>query len=64
LFDDEPKRRRAIAAADAVRRRFGRGAITRARLLESDVPEPFERDPFTAPEARRVGREAGHDAES
>ena len=28
----------------------------RARLLESRVAEPFERDPMTAPEARRVGR--------
>jgi DNA polymerase IV len=56
LFDDEPRRRRAIAAADAVRERFGRRAITRARLLEADVPDPFERDPFTAPEARRIGR--------
>jgi DNA polymerase-4 len=57
LFDEEPRRRRAIAAADAVRERFGQRAITRARLLESDVPDPFGRDPFTAPEARRVGRE-------
>jgi DNA polymerase-4 len=56
LFDDDAKRRRAIQAADAVRRRFGRDAITRGRLLESDVPHPFERDPLTAPEARRVGR--------
>jgi DNA polymerase-4 len=60
LFDtDEPRRRRAIAAADAVIKRFGRGAIVRGRLLDSDVPDPFERDPNTAPEARRVGRDPG-----
>jgi DNA polymerase-4 len=56
LFDDDGRRRRAIQAADAVRSRFGRRAITRGRLLEAEVPEPFERDPLTAPEARRVGR--------
>jgi hypothetical protein len=48
--------RRAVEAADAVKRRFGPRAITRARLLGSHVAEPFERDPMTAPEARRVGR--------
>ena len=31
--DDDPKRRRAIEAADAVRRRYGDDAMTRARLL-------------------------------
>jgi DNA polymerase-4 len=49
------KRERAAEAVDAVRRKFGRKAIARARLLASDTPEPFERDPSTPPEKR--GRE-------
>jgi DNA polymerase-4 len=52
----EDRQRRAVEATDAVKRRFGPRAITRARLLGSRVAEPFERDPMTAPEARRVGR--------
>ncbi len=42
---DEDRRRRAVEAVDAIRRRFGARALTRARLLDADVPEPFERDP-------------------
>ena len=53
---DDARRRRAVAAADAIRGRFGERAITRARLLGSRIAGPFERDPSTAPEARRVGR--------
>ena len=57
LFTAEDERRRlATEAADRIRRRFGSRAITRARLLEGRVAEPFERDPLTAPEARKVGR--------
>ena len=52
------RRRRAAAAADAIRKRFGRHALVRARLLEEGVPAPFERDHTTAPEAARVGRDA------
>jgi DNA polymerase-4 len=52
----DDRRRRAVEAADAVKRRYGPRAITRARLLGGHVAEPFERDPMTAPEARRVGR--------
>ena len=48
----DPKRRRVTEAADAVRHRFGERAITRARLVGSRLPAPFERDPMTAPEAR------------
>jgi DNA polymerase-4 len=51
---DDDRRRRAVEAADAVRRRFGSKALTRARLLRSGLPAPFERDPMTAPE-RRLG---------
>ncbi len=50
------RRQRALEAADRVRERFGPRAITRARLLGSNVAQPFERDTDTAPEARRVGR--------
>lgn len=57
LFDaGDGRRRRAEAASDAIRARFGHRAIVRARLLGGDVAAPFERDPETAPEARRVGR--------
>ncbi len=52
LFEDDDRRRRAIEAADAVRRRFGDRAVTRARLLGERLPAPFERDPMTAPERR------------
>ncbi len=53
LFADvDPRRRRVVEAADAVRHRFGERAITRARLVGSRLPAPFERDPMTATEAR------------
>ena len=48
------RRRRATEAADAVRRRFGDRAMTRARLLGSGLPAPFERDPMK-PLERRTG---------
>ncbi len=48
------RRRKATEAADAVRRRFGDGAMTRARLLGSGLPAPFERDPMK-PLERRTG---------
>jgi DNA polymerase-4 len=58
LFEAESVRReRAAEAVDAVRRKFGRKAIARARLLASDTPQPFERDPSTPSEKR--GREEG-----
>ena len=57
LFEaGDSRQRRAVEATDLIRRRFGPRAITRARLLDSRVAEPFERDPTTAPEARRIGR--------
>ena len=49
---DDPRRRRATEAADAVRHRFGERAITRARLVGSRLPAPFEHDPMTAVDAR------------
>jgi DNA polymerase-4 len=49
---DDPRRRRAVEAADAVRHRFGERAITRARLVGSRLPAPFERDPMTPVDQR------------
>jgi DNA polymerase IV len=52
---DDPKRRRAIEAADAVRRRYGDDAMTRARLLGAGLPAPFERDPRNPLDRRARG---------
>jgi DNA polymerase-4 len=50
LFESsDERRRRAVEATDAVRSRFGTKAIRRARLLDSEVHEPFERDPRRLP---------------
>ena len=51
---DDERRRRAIEATDEIRKRFGDRAVTRARLVGTGLPAPFERDPRTAPE-RRTG---------
>jgi DNA polymerase-4 len=57
LFDEaDDRRRRAIEATDEIRRRFGPGAIRRARLIESGVAEPFERDLTSPPDGRSIGR--------
>ena len=57
LFSAQDERRqRATQAADDIRKRYGANAIRRARLLDSGVAEPFERDPTTAPEAGSIGR--------
>ncbi len=53
---DDERRRKATEAADAIRKRYGSKAIRRARLIESGVAEPFERDPTTAPEGGSIGR--------
>jgi DNA polymerase-4 len=45
---DDPRRRRVVEAADAVRHRFGDRSITRARLIGARLPTPFERDPSDA----------------
>jgi DNA polymerase-4 len=52
---DDPKRRQAIEAADAVRRRYGSRAVTRGRLVGSGLPEPFERDPRNPLDRRARG---------
>ncbi|MEO7664722.1 MAG: DNA polymerase IV, partial [Candidatus Limnocylindrales bacterium] len=49
---DDPRQRRAVEAADELRRRFGPRTITRARLLKTGLPAPFERDFGTAAERR------------
>jgi DNA polymerase-4 len=55
LFEpDDPRRRRAVEAADAVRHRFGERAITRARLVGAHLPAPFERDPMTPADVRTL----------
>ncbi len=58
---DDPRRRRAVEAADAVRHRFGEQAITRARLVGARLPAPFERDPMTPVDQRAFAAEVGSD---
>ena len=48
----DQKQRRVVDATDAVRKRFGDRAVTRASLLHRDVPSPFDRDPASAVEGR------------
>ncbi len=48
----DARQRRVVDATDAVRRRFGDRAVTRASLLHRDLPAPFERDPNSAVEGR------------
>ena len=59
--EEEARRRRATEASDLIRKRFGERAVTRARLLGTGLPAPFERDPMT-PMDRRTLRPAGEDA--
>ncbi|HYK94649.1 MAG TPA: DNA polymerase IV [Candidatus Dormibacteraeota bacterium] len=53
LFEaGDDRQRRVVEAADELRERFGTRAITRARLLRTGIPAPFERDLGTAVERR------------
>jgi DNA polymerase-4 len=54
LFDAmaDDRRRRAVEAADELRHRFGTRAVTRARLIRTGLPAPFERDLGTPIERR------------
>jgi DNA polymerase-4 len=52
------RRRKAVEAADAIRRRYGQRAVTRARLLRTGLPAPFERDPMSPVEARGIHAES------
>jgi DNA polymerase-4 len=54
---DDPRRRRVVEAEDEVRHRFGDRAITRARLVRSRLPAPFERDPMTPVDMRTLARD-------
>jgi DNA polymerase IV len=58
---DDPRRRRVVEAADEVRHRFGERAITRARLVGSRLPAPFERDPMTPADRRTFADEPTED---
>jgi DNA polymerase-4 len=56
LFDTtDPRRRRAVEAADALRRRYGERAVTRGRLVGTGLPAPFERDPRNPLDRRARG---------
>jgi DNA polymerase-4 len=53
LFEEvDPRRRHVVEATDELRKRYGPRAVTRARLLRSGLPAPFERDFGTAAERR------------
>jgi len=71
MFDaaGDPRRHAAAEALDRIRDKYGSRAVTRARLVRAQVPEPFERDPRKAvrvvdqdPDSRR--RPAGRDTEA
>jgi DNA polymerase-4 len=53
--DEDPRRRKAIEAADTLRRRYGSGVVTRGRLVGSGLPAPFERDPRNPLDRRARG---------
>jgi DNA polymerase-4 len=62
LFPEEdPRRRRAIEAADQIRRRYGSRAVTRGRLVGSGLPAPFERDPRNPLDRRARGVDSDPD---
>ena len=53
LFEgDDVRQRRVVEAADELRERFGTRAVTRARLILTGIPAPFERDLGTPVEQR------------
>jgi hypothetical protein len=66
LFDaqEDPRRVAAAAAFDKIRGKYGDRAVTRARLVRTALPAPFERDPMKPvavpdldPDADRDGRD-------
>jgi DNA polymerase-4 len=62
---EDPRRRAAVEAQDAIRRKYGSRALTRARLVGDALAEPGGRDPMQPLQERRVGRarpDAGEDA--
>jgi len=54
---DDDRHRRVVGAADELRDRFGTRAVTRARLLRTGIPAPFERDLGTPVEQRGLHAE-------
>ena len=48
MFDvqEDPRRVAAAAALDRIRGKYGDRAVTRARLVRTALPTPFERDPM------------------
>ena len=65
LFETgEPRHRKAVEAADSLRRRYGERAVTRARLLGAGLPAPFERDPRNPLDRRARGVPAEPDDEA
>ena len=60
----DERRRRAIEAVDEIRGRFGSRAIRRARLLDADVRQPFERDPRRAYRAERIASPPASDSQA
>ena len=62
---EDPRRRAAVEAQDAIRRKYGSRALTRARLVGDSLAEPGGRDPMQPLQQRRVGRsrqEAGDES--
>lgn len=59
---EDPRRRAAIEAADALRRRYGAGVVTRGRLVDAGLPAPFERDPRNPLDRRARGLPTDADA--
>ncbi len=53
---EDPRRRRAAEAQDAIRRKFGSRSLTKARLLGDPLADPAGRDPMQPLQPRRVGR--------
>ncbi len=52
---EDPRKRKAVEAADVLRRRYGSDAVTRGRLVGSGLPAPFERDPRNPLDRRARG---------
>jgi DNA polymerase-4 len=63
FVEEDDRRRRAVEAADVLRERYGTRAVTRARLLRTGVPAPFERD-FGSSAERRGEHAADRDPEA
>ena len=55
---EDPRRRAAVEAQDAIRRKYGSRALTRARLVGDSLAEPGGRDPMQPLVRRRVGRDS------